>query len=477
MIIRSRNEGFVSLQEDFADVHKKLSSLAVSQAHQAPPSHTYSYLPPQLPLLPPHLLQTPPSLPTSHTTIHGQYHEQLQTPPLAYASVAPTTTNQIALEQASPLSQSTRDATVMSTQDPVSNVPGSPLSSQAQPLADFAGSTPQMERDAHSRESTPQYRATISKSDCGKLDTNPVHLSSNLQTNFTSSKLASDEVKFTSSSPSTLAPPPPSLSEALQVPGFDTPPYLSRRQHEANPAYTSSTGAPYSAGSQLASKPTFDVDAFINSLRRNQPQLNENFSKGSPHSCPVAKQSVVQLSPGVQHQTVPLPLSTHSHLLSQSHLAKPVPTTSTTTPSSVADSSGARLPAVDLSVSLLSTIPEEESTILRGAASEGREREGELSTAIESEHVSAQRGGQTSVEERPSGESKGIEAPFPVPPSALWAATTPPPAVPEARRSSGEGGHAGLSQNWYVSRHPQGHHQDGQLKPAWFSLTSHLSHS
>ena len=60
-----------------SDVHEKLSSLAVSQAHQATPSHTYSYLPLQLPLLPPHLLQTPPSLPTSHTTINGQYRKTL----------------------------------------------------------------------------------------------------------------------------------------------------------------------------------------------------------------------------------------------------------------------------------------------------------------------------------------------------------------------------------------------------------------
>ena len=72
--------------------------------------------------------------------------------------------------------------------------------------------------------------------------------------NFTPSSLA-----FTVTPPiSSFAPPPPSLSVALQVPGFDAPPHVI--QHHASSSTCTTTT--YSSGT-LASKPAFDVDVRI----------------------------------------------------------------------------------------------------------------------------------------------------------------------------------------------------------------------
>ena len=390
------------MQEDFADVHKKFSSLAVSHAHQAPP---FSYLPPShLPLLPPHLLQTPPLFPpatsqSEHHTVHAELHQppafphSSRTPPSAHVNV----------------STSVGGASKLSTSNP-SHIsvpsPGDVLS-QAQ------DSPRQLEEE--NEGSAPQYRVlkhgVDSNEPVGRLGSKPTHFPSNVKS------------KFTSSAPmpsvGSLAPPP--LSEALQVPGFDLPPSLSHQSNSSTS--TSTTTAPSS--NMLASKPAFDVEAFINSLRKNQPQLGiaSSTSTGG-HSTSVAVP--------VFKESAPAPaLLSQPHPLAQSQGAK--------YPSQT-------IPTVDLSVSLLSSVPEDEDS-----------RRESYETSEQTNNSGEQRTDLTAVFQRELAGSGAIGHP------SISAMT-----------NSSQAGHASLPPPG-VTLH-QGL-ANGKLKPGWFALTSHLSHS
>ena len=135
-------------------------------------------------------------------------------------------------------------------------------------------------------------------------------------------KLSNDTAPVRSAS--SLAPPP--LSEALRVPGFDAPPFISHHHQPSSSTSTSTATAP-SMANTLASRPAFDVETFINSLRKNQPQLGTTSaalsgSHSSSVAMPVSK-AVVPISlsqphppsqtlqaakfqPGLKERTVPM---------------------------------------------------------------------------------------------------------------------------------------------------------------------------
>ena len=120
----------------------------------------------------------------------------------------------------------------------------------------------------------------------GKLGTKHAasHLTSVHSKSTPVTKLSNDTAPVRSAS--SLAPPP--LSEALRVPGFDAPPFVSHHHQPSTSTSTSAATAP-SMANTLASRPAFDVEAFINSLRKNQPQLGATSAALSgSHSSSVA---------------------------------------------------------------------------------------------------------------------------------------------------------------------------------------------
>ena len=127
-------------------------------------------------------------------------------------------------------------------------------------------------------------------------------------------------------SASSLAPPP--LSEALRVPGFDTPPFITP-----------------SVSNTLTSRPAFDVEAFINSLRRNQPQLNATSTVHAESSNSHSHSVAMSASKAGASLSISQP-----HPLSQKQAANVHP--------SVGGQKERTIPMADLSVSLVSSAPD-----------------------------------------------------------------------------------------------------------------------
>ena len=114
---------------------------------------------------------------------------------------------------------------------------------------------------------------------------NASHLTSVHSKSTPVTKLSNDTAPLRSAS--SLAPPP--LSEALRVPGFDAPPFISHHHRQSSGSTSTSAATAPSMANTLASRPAFDVEAFINSLRKNQPQLGTTSAALSgSHSSSVA---------------------------------------------------------------------------------------------------------------------------------------------------------------------------------------------
>ena len=216
-------------------------------------------------------------------------------------------------------------------------------------------------------------------------------------------KLSNDTAPLRSTS--SLAPPP--LSEALRVPGFDAPPFVSHQHQSSGSTSTSAATAP-SMANTLASRPAFDVEAFINSLRKNQPQLGTTSAALSgSHSSSVAMPAS-KVGAGA-------PIS----------LSQPHPPSQTLQTAKLHPSLKERaVPMADLSVSLVSSGPEDDENDRRDYS--------EVTT-------------ETSEQTDTSSN----------------AAVHPP----EVQRDLPPG---------YMAQHGP---DDHKLKPGWFALTSHLSQS
>ena len=223
-------------------------------------------------------------------------------------------------------------------------------------------------------------------------------------------KLSNDTAPLRSAS--SLAPPP--LSEALRVPGFDAPPFISLHHHQSSGSTSTSAAATApSIANTLASRPAFDVEAFINSLRKNQPQLGTTSATLSGSHSSSVTMPVSKVGVGA-------PIS----------LSQPHPPSQTLQTAKLHPSLKERaVPMADLSVSLVSSGPEDD---------ENDRRDYSESTTETSE--------QTDTSEQKTN-----------------AAVHPP----ELQRDLPPG---------YMVQHGQGL-TDHKLKPGWFALTSHLSQS
>ena len=234
---------------------------------------------------------------------------------------------------------------------------------------------------------------------------------------------------------SSLAPPP--LSEALRVPGFDVPPSINHQSHSST---STSTTMP-AMSNTLASKPAFDVEAFINSLRKNQPRLGTTSTASSGnHSSSVAMP--------VSKAGVPLSLS-HPQPLSQTQTAKLHP--------SVVGQKERTIPMADLSVSLVSSAAEDDE----------RDRREYSETMTETSEQTDSSEHKTNSTIHPPVLQRDL------PESGVMGHSGPiTSAVTEASGSA----HIGLPPGYMLQHQGQGL-ANHKLKPGWFALTSHLSHS
>ena len=105
------------------------------------------------------------------------------------------------------------------------------------------------------------------------------HCASLAECNPSSSKPVLNSAKSPGTRPSVSSLAPPPLSQALQVPGLHTPPFTSHQLHSS--AALTTTTSFTSAPSLLSSRSAFDVEAFINSLRKNQPHFSTSVSSVS----------------------------------------------------------------------------------------------------------------------------------------------------------------------------------------------------
>ena len=209
-------------------------------------------------------------------------------------------------------------------------------------------------------------------------------------------------------SASSLAPPP--LSEALRVPGFDTPPFITP-----------------SVSNTLTSRPAFDVEAFINSLRRNQPQLN---ATSTVHAESSNSHSVAM---SAFKAGASLSIS-QPHPLSQKQAANIHP--------SVGGQKERTIPMADLSVSLVSSTLDNDER--------NRREFSETVTETSEQTDSSEHRANSTID--------------------------PPEPVMSAGTEASGSAHVGLPPGYKLQHHGQGL-TDQRPRPGWFALTSHLSHS
>ena len=322
-------------------------------------------------------------------------------------------------------------------------------------------------------DSISQHRATspLPGSDrvVARSSTKPANFSSDVPLKHPSSRFVTNPSMFAGalSSICSLAPPPPSLSVALQVPGFDMPPVTSHRQANTS----TSTATPYSPSSSsghLPTNPVFDVDAFINSLRKNQPHLSSVTKESDIH---------VQHLTGDQH-TAPstlLPASVH-HPLSQSrpppppHKPQPLVQTPHATPEIV-------VPMVDLSVSLLSSV-QGDST--RGMVDENGEEE-ETSISTEQSIPTTVAPGHEYSHFQSELQTDSSSTVVLEPPLVKRSTQLQPLHPSNSKFISMTGSNATHLQNsaptGYMVQHQGLVHDTSKFKPGWFALHCHLSHT
>lgn len=212
-------------------------------------------------------------------------------------------------------------------------------------------------------------------------------------------------------STSSLAPPP--LSEALRIPGFDTP----------------FTAPPISVSNTLTSRPTFDVEAFINSLQKNQPQFNATSTSHAESSSSHSHSVAMPASKAGASLSISQP-----HPFSQKQAANLHP--------SVGGQKERTIPMADLSVSLVSSTPDNDE----------RDRREFSETVTETS------------EQTDSSEHRANST------------IDPPEPVMSAGTEASGNAHVGLPPGYKLQHYGQGL-TDQRPKPGWFALTSHLSHS
>lgn len=469
----------------------------MSHAHQQfPPSHAYL---PQLPLLPPHLLQTPPSVLSSpaaeSTTSPSQIHVSHQSPPPVVTTISTPLavvvgeTDALATKTVS--SPTAKPTTTHSAAS--STIRSSSLSPAVMSQApfhdgltmDLPHNLPHGGRGKENEENAPLYNdmsaSLQSEGDqlVARSEAKNTQFSSNVRSKFTQNSSKFDPPP---SSLASLAPPPPSLSEALRVPGFDQPPYLTQLQ--TNGSTTSTTPS----SNDLASNPVFDVDAFIDSLRRNhQPHFVPFSSKASyPGSVvPANGLQSQQQSSGVKFTA---PTSVHA---SSSHLSTQLglPTKHLPFVEIPQATPGRSVPMVDLSLSVLSSTQDETTGEIIINNEDGRQREPSITTERDTpaeraevhQHVAEHSHLPRDLRQRlplPSKSTNGGKLTMTAgPPKAGWSASHQPRSVGSGSTMPSAGPKDPRS--LLPPEHAQGPAADHnkKFKPGWFALTSHISHS
>lgn len=436
-----------------------------------------------MPLLPPHLLQTPPPFPSSESPVpdQNQYHD---VPHKQHQSPLPTRTS------VTPTSNSVYVATTKTISNylflPIADVEAVHTTasgielSRAQPHTTLGKDSPECcsYQGKENEQNSPDHETTSPQIGNLKSGTKHAHFETNVQSEHTSSMYA-ESLPNVTAVPS-LAPPPPSLSVALQVPGFDMPSYLTQQQ-----ASNSATTAATLILNTPTSKPAFDVEAFIDSLRRNQAQLGTTVGSSDFRSIlPVStKQSDLPAhqSAGVRFMA---PSSLHAAqsdvlLQLQPSVCNPLP--SVTTPSLNTES----IMAAKVDLSRLSSGQGEDP----GEIGHEDDREGDPSTGTELD-IPHRLGewqkpmvNPLSQQNTRTGSTRGISSTA-MPPqqnNIQQSLCSDTPTTDSSKTTSTSGIAATVPTSLHPEQVSQRHllptRYSSKPKPGWFALSSHLSHS